>query len=65
MNFRDNKRFGYSQIGAHFLHLNFSKKFMIRYLQLHFFCPGGNQLKNGIEKAFGPNRLIGSSDSLY
>ena len=64
MNFANNKKFGHSQLRAYFLHLDFFEKLMIRYLQLHLPCFGGNQFKNDIEKALGPNRLIKSSNSL-
>ena len=65
VNSADNKRFGHSQLRAHPSHPDFSEELMTKHLQLHLPCPGGNRFGNGIEKALGPNRLVGSLDSLY
>ena len=61
----NNKRFGHSQLKAYFPHPSFSAETSIKHLRLHLLCLGNSQFENGIRRAFGPSRLVWSSDSLY
>ena len=65
VNFADNEGFGHSQLETHLPHPNFSEELVTRHLQLHLPCLGGNRFENSIERALGPNGLVGSSNSLY
>ena len=65
VNFVNNEGFGHSQLGAYFLYLDSSTETLIGHSQLHLPCSDNNQFGNSIKKAFGPNKLVGSSDFLY
>ena len=61
----NNEEFDHSQLEAHFLYPNSFAEIMIKHLQPYLPCPSNSQFKSGIKKAFGPNKSIWSSDSLY
>ena len=65
VNSADNEEFGYSQLKTHLPHPDFSEELVTRHLQLHLPYRGGNRFGNDIERAFGSNGLVRSSDSLY
>ena len=65
VNSANNKEFDHFQLGAYLFYLGFSRKISTKNLQLRLLCPGNNRFENGIKKAFGPNKLVGSSNSLY
>ena len=58
MNSATGKKFGHSQLRAHFFHPGSSVKILIGHLQLHLPCLGNGGFGNGIERALGLSGLV-------
>ena len=58
VNSANNKKFGYSQLGAYFFYFSFSAKILIKHLQLYLLYSGCNYFENGIERASKLNRTV-------
>ena len=61
----NNKRFSYSQLGAHLFHPGFSAETSTKHLQLHLLYFSNSQFENSIGRAFGSSRPTWSLGFLY
>ena len=64
VNSANNKRFGHSQLKAHFFYSGFSAEILTKHLRLHLLCSSCSRFKNSIKRAPEPSGLVWSSDSL-